>query len=172
VSSSLRYIFARLEAAHDRAAFSCEHPVLADYLQKYAGQNERGDLAACYVVSQDGTSRVLGYYTISAHAVLSDELSDPQKKGLPRHDRIPAFLIGRLARDLSAKGSGLGELLLMDAMARLAAVEAAGRMVVVDPIDEKAHAFYTRYGFTPMGRATMRLFLPMATVRKAFLPPA
>lgn len=169
MTSGSCYVFARLKLAHDRAAFSCEHPVLTDYLQKYARQNERGDLAACYVATSAGSKRVLGYYTISAHAVLSGELSDPQKKGVPRHDRIPAFLIGRLARDLSAKGEGLGEFLLMDAIARLAAVEAAGRMIVVDPIDAKAHAFYARYGFAPMGVATSRLFLPMATARKAFL---
>ena len=135
------------------------------YIQKFAGQNERGDLAACYV-AVGGDSRVIGCYTLSAHAVLRDELSDDQAKGMPRYDRIPAFLIGRLARDVSAKGQGLGGLLLMDAFSRLAMAEAAGRMVVVDPIDDKARAFYGRYGFAPLGRATARLYLSMKMVRK------
>lgn len=34
------------------------------------------------------------------------------------------------------KGEGLGELLLIDAMARLCAIEAVGRLIVIDPIDE------------------------------------
>lgn len=108
-------------------------------------------------------------YTISAHAVLCDELSPERKRGLPRHDRIPAFLIGRLARDLSMKGKGLGELLLLDAITRLCAVEAAGRMIGVDPIDDHALGFYARYGFAPLGQATARLYLPMSVARKALL---
>ena len=64
------------------------------------------------------------------------------------------------------KGEGLGELLLIDAMARLCAIEAVGRMIVIDPIDEKARAFYARYGLAPLGRATARLFLPMKMARK------
>jgi len=121
------------------------------------------------VALRTGSNRVTGYYTLSAHAILGEELSDAQQRGLPRYDRIPAFLIGRMARDLSAKGEGLGELLLIDAMRRLATSATAGRLIVVDPIDTNAHAFYTRYGFTPLGRATERLFLPMAVARKTFL---
>ena len=158
--------FERLKSAHDRAGFQCENPTLTEYFQKFAGQNERGDLAACFIALGHG-DRIVGYYTLSAHAVLRDELSDDQTKGMPRHNRIPAFLIGRLARDLSARGQGVGELLLMDAFARLASTEAAGRMVVVDPIDDNAKAFYVRYGFQPLGRATARLYLPMKAVRQA-----
>ena len=155
-----------MNRAHDRAGFACEHPSLVEYIQKFAGQNERGDLAACYVAVGE-TGKVMGYYTLSAHAVMREDLSDDEAKGLPRYDRIPAFLIGRLARDVSARGQGLGELLMMDAFARLARVEAAGRMVIVDPIDDAARAFYERFGFAPLGRATARLYLPMKTVRKA-----
>jgi predicted GNAT family N-acyltransferase len=167
VSEAARFRFERLSAAHDRAGFSCEHASLTDYLLKFAGQNERGDLAACYVALPAGSDKVAGYYTLSAHAVLCDELSEEQRKGLPRYDRIPAFLIGRLARDLSMKGQGLGELLLIDAIARLASAEAAGRMIVVDPNDTKASDFYSRYGFRPLGQATARLYLPMWVARKA-----
>lgn len=163
---SASYRFERLSTAHDRAGFSCEHASLTDYIRRYAGQDERSDLAACYVALKSD-ARVLGHYTLSAHAVLRDEVSPEQTKGLPRHDRVPAFLIGRLARDVSVKGEGLGELLLMDAFARLASIEATGRMVVVDPIDVRARQFYVKYGFAPLGHATARLFLPMRTVRKA-----
>ena len=55
----------------------------------------------------------------------------------------------------------------MDALARLAAAETAGRAVVVDPIDERARAFYAKYGFVSLGGATARLYLPMSAVRKA-----
>ena len=99
--------FERLQPAHDRAGFSCEHQSLTEYLSRFAGQNERGDLAACYI-ALGSDDKVVGYYTLSAHAILRAELSDDQAKGIPRHDRVPAFLIGRLARDISVKGHGLG----------------------------------------------------------------
>ncbi|WP_257554626.1 GNAT family N-acetyltransferase [Sphingobium sp. CFD-2] len=159
--------FERLSAAHDRSGFVCEQPSLTDYLLKFAGQNERGDIAACFVAVAPDSAKVVGYYTISAHAVLENELLPEQKKGLPGYDRIPAFLIGRLARDVTMKGKGLGELLLIDALTRLCSIEAAARMIVVDPIDENAGAFYDRYGFTPLGQGTTRLSLPMKVARKA-----
>lgn len=161
----------RLSASHDRSGFACEQRSLTDYLLKFAGQNERSDMAACFVALAPESARVLGYYTISAHAVLESEVSPEQKKGLTGYDRIPAFLIGRLARDVAMKGRGLGELLLIDAMARLCLIEAAARMIVVDPINENAAAFYGRYGFAPLGQMTARLYLPMKVARKAVGAP-
>jgi hypothetical protein len=168
VTEIIQVRFERLSAEHDRSAFACEHVALTDYLLKFAGQNERSDIAACFVALVPSSARILGYYTISAHALLASELSTEQKKGLPTYDRVPAFLIGRLARDIMTKGKGLGELLLIDAMVRLCAIEAAGRLIVVDPIDEKATEFYRRYGFSPLGLGTTRLFLPIQTARKTF----
>lgn len=165
--TSSPFRFERLAAAHDRTGFACEQSSLNDYLQRYAGQNERADLAACYVAVAADDHVVVGYYKLSSHGVLRQEVSGEQAKGLPRHDRIPAFLIGRLARDITMKGAGLGELLLMDAFVRLAVAEARGRMVVVDPLDERARHFYEKYGFAPLGGAASRLFLPMSIVRKA-----
>lgn len=167
MSEEITVRFERLSATHDRSRFACEHPSLTDYLLRFAGQNERSEVAACFVALAPGSAKILGYYTISAHAVLESELSPAQKKGSPGYDRIPAFLIGRLARDLSMKGKGLGELLLTDAMARLCSIEAAARMIIVDPIDGSASAFYNRYGFSPLGEATARLYLPMKVARKA-----
>lgn len=167
MSDEIAVRFERLAAAHDRSAFACEQPSLTDYLLKFAGQSQRSDIATCFVAVAPDSGKILGYYTISAHAVLESELSPEQKKGLPGYDRIPAFLIGRLARDVTMKGEGLGELLLIDAMARLCSIEAAARMIVVDPIDENAGAFYGRYGFAPLGQMTARLYLPMKVARRA-----
>lgn len=166
MSAPITVRFERLAARHDRSAFSCEVSSLTDYLLRYAGQNERKDLASCFVAVDDA-ERVLGYYTISAHALLVDELSAEQLKGLPRHDRYPAYLIGRLARDVSMRGRGLGDRLLANALSRLADADVAARFVVVDPVDERAAAFYSIRGFAPLGAPTARLYLPMSTISKA-----
>ena len=53
-----------------------------------------------------------------------ESLPDQLAHKLPRYEAIPAALIGRLARHERAKGSGIGDLLIADAVKRvLAAAE-------------------------------------------------
>jgi predicted GNAT family N-acyltransferase len=89
---------------------------------------------------------------------------------LPKYDKLPATLLGRLARGKQFKGRGLGELLLMGALKR--ALEHSGNVasvaVVVDAIDENARAFYRRYGFIDIPNRPNRLFMPMKTVGQMF----
>lgn len=70
--------------------------------------------------------------------------------------------MGRLARDISAKGTGLGEYLLLDALFRSYKLsnESIGAMaVVVDPIIERAVLFYRKYGFEQLPDSE-KMFLP------------
>jgi len=96
------------------------------------------------------------------------------KLKLPRYDYVGATLIGRLARDLSFKGQGIGELLLVDALKTALSMvkRIASVAVVVDAIDEKAHAFYSEFGFTPFPESKKRLFMPMKTIKELFPEPA
>lgn len=77
----------------------------------------------------------------------------------------PATLIGRLAVAESLQGVGLGARLLQEAFIK--AVEATSQVascaVIVDPLHERAAAFYRRYGFAPIGDG-QRMYLPMRTV--------
>lgn len=74
--------------------------------------------------------------------------------------------MGRLARDIKAKGTGLGEHLLMDALFRSYKLskESIGAMAVVtDPMNEKALEFYQKYGFYQLPDS-QKMFLPMKTI--------
>ncbi len=73
---------------------------------------------------------------------------------LPRYPVIGATLIGRLARDLSFRGQGIGELLLVDALKMALAMsrKIASAAVMVDAKDDKAHRFYTEFGFIGLPR--------------------
>jgi len=55
----------------------------------------------------------------------------------------------------------------MDAMARCARVadEVGCVAIVVDALDEKVVAFYERVGFRRFEPGSLKLFIPMATVR-------
>jgi GNAT superfamily N-acetyltransferase len=156
---------------HDRAAFSCEQESLDRYLKEHATQEIKKRVAAVYVLTPDGKT-IAGYYTLSQYAIEAGELPPElvQQLHLPKYDKLPATLLGRLARSKQFKGRGLGELLLMGALKR--ALEhsrnIASVAVVVDAIDENAHTFYKRYGFIDIPNHPNRLFLPMKTVAQLF----
>ena len=156
---------------HDRAAFSCEQESLDRYLKERATQEIKKRVAAVYVLTPDGKT-IAGYYTLSQYAIEADELPPElvQQLHLPRYDKLPATLLGRLARRKLFKGRGLGELLLMGALKR--ALEhsrnIASVAVVVDAIDENARGFYRRYGFIDILNRPNRLFMAMKTVAQLF----
>ena len=156
---------------HNRAAFSCEQESLEKYLKEHATQEIKKRVAAVYVLTPDGNT-VAGYYTLSQYMIEAGELPPEliQQLRLPKYDKLPATLLGRIARSKEFKGSGLGELLLMGALRR--ALEhsrnIASVAVVVDAIDEKARAFYRRYGFIDIPNHPNRLFIPMRTVAQIF----
>jgi predicted GNAT family N-acyltransferase len=154
-----------------RAAFSCGSPLLDRYLKEQAGQDARNRAAAPYVlVSED--DRIAGYYTLSSDNFRLDDLPVElmAQLKLPRYQVLGATLIGRLARDLSFKGQGLGELLLVDALKRAlgASRTIAAVAVVVDAKDDNAHRFYSGFGFIPFPETTNRLFMRMETIEQLF----
>ena len=90
---------------------------------------------------------------------------------LPRDESIPAALIGRLARDLRARGRGIGELLPADAINRVLAADRSMAVwaILVDAKSQAASEFYKSFGFMPFPSRPSRLFLPTASARKAAL---
>ena len=81
---------------------------------------------------------------------------------------MPATLLGRLAVDLRQQGKGYGRLLLADALYRATRSEIASFAVIVDAKDEKARRFYERESFLPFPDQPMKLFRPMAHIRRLF----
>lgn len=164
------YRIVPLAKSHDRDSFACGSEPLDRYLKLQARQDAQKRVAAPFVLVEPPSSRVLGYYTLSASLVAADALPADLAKKLPRYPQLPVTLLGRLTVDQGQRGKGLGEFLLMDALHRSleAAAEIAAMAVVVDAKDKEAVAFYGRYGFIPLQRQPARLFLPIETVAEIF----
>lgn len=164
------YRIAPLGKGHGRSTFACGSEPLDRYLQQQARQDAEKRVAAPFVLIEPPASTVLGYYTLSASVIAADALPAELAKKLPRYPQLPVTLLGRLAVDQSRKGKGLGEFLLMDALHRslAAAAEIAAMAVIVDAKDAAAEAFYRHFGFIPLQRQPVRLFLPMKTVAGLF----
>lgn len=152
-----------------RMAFSCGSPPLDRYLKELASQDAKKRVAVPYVlVSED--NRIAGYYALSADNIRVDDLPAElvEKLNLPRYPVVGATLLGRLARDLSFKGQGIGELLLADALRRslFASRQVASFGVVVHAKDAQAHTFYREFGFIPFPESESRLFILMKTLEQ------
>lgn len=116
---------------------------------------------------ENDPKKILGYYAIAPLSVECEKLpSDVRKKYPPEMDKIPAFLLGKLAVSEKSKGKGFGEILLMDALAFIAeeSKKIGGAFVIVDAINEKAKTFYLKYGFIAFPDNQLRLFLPVKTI--------
>jgi len=152
---------------HDRTAFSCGEPALDSYLQRQASQDVRRRVAQVFVAVGDAPGKIAGYYSLSAASFEKDELPPALAKRLP-HYPVPAAVLGRLAVDRAQQGRGLGEMLLLDAIRRVvrASTTIAVHAIVVDAKNERARAFYERYGFRAFATGPRRLFLPLETFGK------
>ena len=158
-----------LNRNHDRASFDCGVPALNEYLQRYARQNHDSGGAKTFVaVSPEDPATILGYYTISPGAIAFARSPTTLTKRLGRYE-VPVFRLGRLAVSLAAQGRGLGGDLLLAAGARALAVaaEVGGVALAIDAKDERAAAWYERFGALRLLDDPLKLVLPLDTIRVA-----
>lgn len=160
---------------HDRKAFSCGIEPIDNYFRNTANKLAKADNVRLYVmVDADGS--VVGFYSINAHAVHYEDLPRRFTRSRPSHGNIPAAFISMIGRDIRFRGSGLGGLLLVDALKRIMrAADSLGiAVVMLDVFDcgdpdrvARRKAFYEGFGFMPLASNPLRLFLPLVTFRTA-----
>jgi GNAT superfamily N-acetyltransferase len=155
------FVIEPLDKHHRREDFDCGETSLNDFLRKYARQNAERGLGRTFVAVLPDEKKVRGYYTLSSGSIAFDTV--PEK--LPRYP-IPVAHLGRLAVDLSMRGQGLGELLLVDALERsvLIANELGIYAIELYALTEQAKQFYLKYGFVSLKDDDKHLYLPIKTI--------
>lgn len=120
-----------------------------------------------FVAPGDAPGKIAAYYSLSAASFEKDELPAALAKRLP-HYPVPAAVLGRLAVDRAQQGRGLGEMLLLDAIHRVARASKmlAVYAVIVDAQNERARTFCDSYGFRAFASEPRRLFLLLETFEK------
>ena len=161
------WIVELLSKHHERADFSCGHAALDDFLKKFASQYARRRLGTTYIAVVRGQPHVLGYYTLAPSHFEFANAPVELLKGLPKHP-VPSLLLARLAVTQSESGQGLGRFLLFDAFDRCLRVarEVAFRAIEVEAIDDRAAAFYRKYGFLAFPSDQHRLAIALETVEE------
>uniref|UniRef100_UPI001C4EC3F3 GNAT family N-acetyltransferase n=1 Tax=Crenothrix polyspora TaxID=360316 RepID=UPI001C4EC3F3 len=137
-----------LTGQHNRQDFNCGQVELNIWLRQVARQHQDKGLSKTFVALQDESlASICGFYALSLAEIDRRFLPEAYQKKLPQ--RIPGVRLGRLAVDLRYQKKGLGELLLMDAIARARRIHQDVGVVglFVDAIDENASGFYRQYGF-------------------------
>lgn len=161
-----------LQRDHDRTRFSCGEPALDEYLARFARQNQESGVARTFVaVNEAEPTRILGYYSLTVGAIDKANLPPQATRRFPNFP-LPIARLARLAVDSSQKGKGLGEDLLLDALARcLRVAEEVGIVaVLIDAKHERAKAFYSRYEFDALPDHPLTLWLPLPALRKLYEP--
>jgi ribosomal protein S18 acetylase RimI-like enzyme len=148
-----------LSRSHDRAAFSSGVHELDRYLRELASQDIRRRISNCFV-AVDPIGKIAGYYTFAATSVPLSGLPPDLASQLPRYPVLPACRIGRLAVDETFRGRGLGNALIVDAVAR--AIRADPAIFIVDAKNDTARTFYEHHGFRRFVSRPMTLYLPIA----------
>jgi ribosomal protein S18 acetylase RimI-like enzyme len=155
-----------LSGSHDRQGFDCGRQELNDWLRRVARQHQDKGLSKTFVaVLQEEAARICGYYALTLTELEAQQLPAVWRRKLPR--QVPGVRLGRLAVDVRLQGKGLGELLLVDALTRAQRVylEAGGIGLFVDAIDDRAAAYYRRFGFLEAPENRLLLFLPASVAQ-------
>ncbi|MSV32465.1 MAG: GNAT family N-acetyltransferase [Bryobacterales bacterium] len=158
-----------ISKAHDREGFDCGEPALNEFLRQYARKShEAGGAKTFLAINAADRKTVLGYYSLSPASIEYARTPEIIRRRLARHD-VPVFRLARLAVDLKTQGRGLGGQLLLSAGRRclLAAAAVGGVAMLIDAKNERAAAWYSRFGALPLLDAPLSLVLPLSTVQAA-----
>ncbi len=158
---------------HDRTAFSCGVDQVDNYFRKTANKLQKAGNVRITVLL-DADEELLGFYAVNAHSVDYGELPRRYARTRPSHGSIPAAYISMIGVDQRFQGNGLGGVLLVDALKKLArASETLGiAVVLMDVLDcgneeatKRRLALYMGYGFSKLENYPIRLFLPIQDAR-------
>ena len=159
-----------LNSRHRKNEFSCGKQILDNYLHRQANQDIKRKLSACFVIIDQESNLIKGYYTLSNNSIPQKFIPKKFQKRLPKtYSFIPTTLLGGLAIDIHFQGKGIGKLLLIDALKRSFELSKSigSFAVIVDPLDKDAEMFYDKYGFIELPDSG-KMFLPMKTIKELF----
>ncbi|MFA5785436.1 MAG: GNAT family N-acetyltransferase [Actinomycetota bacterium] len=166
----MTYRVEALDDDHDLQPFDCGNDPLNEWLKRHA-RHATGQGTRTYVLVDERTGGVVGYFAIAPHLVEREEMPSRIGRGAPR--RIPGILLAKLALDRDAQGCGLGGDLLVRALEMIVegARVAGGKLVVVDAVDEAATRFYEHHDFDAVPGNPSRLVRKLSTVATALRLP-
>ena len=158
-----------LKKNHDRAGFDCGNDELNRYLQRTARQHLDKGMSRTFVVIDDLIpSKILGYYTLAACEIHVEKMPRKYSKKYP--SKAPAAKLARLAVSKNKQRQGFGRHMMINAIERILLVSKNLGIICffVDAKNAKAKGYYEQFGFIPLPDNPLELFLPIATLQRAY----
>jgi GNAT superfamily N-acetyltransferase len=151
---------------HDRKQFDCGDDEVNRFLSEQALQDHEKDMSRTMVLIDDAVdqTRIIGYHTLAMSQVRQEDI--PKDK--PKIKRsIPVVLLGQLGVDRAFQGRGLGELLLMDAQARVDEISRRTgiQAMMLDARNERLATWYEQHDFVRFP-GQLRMFKSIEAIRK------
>ncbi|MFV0576781.1 MAG: GNAT family N-acetyltransferase [Vibrio sp.] len=138
---------ALLNQIHEIQNFQCGNSELDSWLIKTAIKSQKSGTARTYVVTDDFTNQVVGFYAVAMGSVQRSDAINSLRRNSP--NPIPMVVLARLGVHENYQGMNIGAGLLKDCIIRsvqaMNAVGGAG--ILVHAIDESAQSFYKKFGF-------------------------
>ena len=154
---------------HHRSEFDCGVDQLNQYLKRIARQHLNKGMSRTFVlIDDDKPTEILGFYTLAACEVLCEKLPRKYSKKYP--SKAPAAKLARLAVAKKNQRRGFGALMLVNAIERVLKVSENLGIIgfFVDAKNKEAQGYYEQFGFIPFPDNPLELFLPIATLQKAY----
>lgn len=154
-----------ISRSHDRKAFDCGDDEVSRFLREQALQDHEKNLSRTMVLVDEGGDphRIIGYHTLVMTQVRQEEIPNDR----PRIKRgIPVILLGQLGVDREFQGRGLGEMLLMDAQARVDEISrrAGVHAMMLDARNERLARWYEEHDFVRFP-GQFRMFKSIEAIR-------
>jgi ribosomal protein S18 acetylase RimI-like enzyme len=158
-----------LSRNHNRTGFDCGNVELNQYLQKIARQHFNKGMSRTFVLIDNvEPTEILGFYTLVSCEIFVEKL--PRKYAKKYPSRAPAAKLARLAVTKKRQRQGMGTHMMVNAIERI--IEVSEHLAImgffVDAKDNAAKAFYEQFGFISLPENPLELFLPLATIKKAY----
>jgi len=162
-------IFIPFEPTLDRSSFDCGKPELDRWFREAAGQQERNNSARTTLAVDEREARIAGFFTLVAFRIEIDSVPEAVAGHASRYP-MSAVLLARLAVDRRYQGDGLGKIVLLEALKRVAGAsrDIGFEIVVVDALDEDAACFYLKHGFRRFTDHSLKLFMTTRNLRASF----
>jgi len=159
--------FTSFDAGPDKAGIE-----QTNWLKTLALKSDRADYTRVFVACFAGTKNVGAYFGLATAAIRKDDLPPRPRAPHGTPSVIPAVLLARLAVHAKLQGQSIGKLTVATALdeAGKALGHVAFRVIVVDPMGEKAPRLYTEhFGFRALQNTKLpnRLFVFSDVTAKA-----
>jgi GNAT superfamily N-acetyltransferase len=131
----------------DRKGFDCGEEALNVWFRTMARQHQKRRTSVTYVwMTQSSPGEIIGFYAIAPSSLPPGDFPEKLRNALP--EKVPVFLLCRMAVDLSFKGRGYGESMLLDAIERTRSLsDCAGGIGLLVEAKPQAIDFYLRHDF-------------------------